>query len=98
MEAWYFTSLPIASLPGAATAKVDAPARIPTGGQFSSGGGSPDTIGGCCSSDLPPKRLLKRSVSDCDAAGVAQMTAPIASASTPVVAVLRLLLPIVDDS
>src|SRR5258708_1324178 len=64
-----------------------------TGGQVKSFSGSGETTLGAPSagaSDLPPpKRLLKRSVSDCDDAGVASMPQPIPSKTAADIAILR---------
>src|SRR5215471_5341499 len=69
---------------------------MPIGGQFSSSSGSFDTVGAVCagSSDLPPKRLLKRSLSDCAEADVA--TPQAAASKTAVIRAMlkQLFLPI----
>ena len=63
-----------------------------TGGQVRSLGAS-SAAGGAASagasSDLPPNRLLKRSVSDCDDAGEASMLQPIANEIAATIAIRR---------
>jgi hypothetical protein len=64
------------------------------GGQVrsDSAGGAPVAgapgCGAVGSSGLPPNRLLKRSVSDCAAAGETRLDEPIAKASAAMVAIL----------